>query len=106
MTYLLSIVLLLTPLSFAHAENPNFLNEKAYSESLRAENIKEITAQNIPAIKEMLFTQFTTEQDHQYFEKVMMGFKPYKIRISASEKNKTVSVFGDSFDIPLSEITP
>lgn len=92
------------PLAFAHAANPSFLNEQAYNDQVRAENYKEISAQNLPAIREIIFSQFKTEQDHQYFEKVVQTFKPYKIRISKSEKNQTISIFGESFDITLSEV--
>lgn len=98
------VSLLMAPLAFAHATDTYFLNDNVYSQQVRSETYKEISAQNLPAIRELVFSQFNTEQDHQYFDKTVESFKPYKVRISVSEKNQTVSIFGDSFDVTLSEV--
>lgn len=100
----ISASLLIVPLAFANAADTYFLNDKVYNQQVRSETYKDISAQNLPAIRELIFSQFNTEQDHQYFEKTIESFKPYKVRISASEKNQTVSIFGDSFDVTLSEV--
>jgi hypothetical protein len=100
----LILSLLALPLSFAATANPYFLNQKYYEEKIRSENYKDIAAQNIPIIKDMVLSQFKTDKDRKYFEKVMTGFKPYKVSISPSEKSHTVLIFGESFDVTLSDV--
>ncbi|WP_413290654.1 hypothetical protein [Bdellovibrio sp. HCB337] len=68
--------------------------------------IKKISRQDRDLIKAVVLTTFVTAQDTAYFEKIEQNYKPLGLHLSGSQKNGTLSIFGQDSDTTLSNFNP